>query len=201
MVMTEKELERYRKGDVYDGTVSHEIKEKVNNLNRQGFNRLEGVENYKTIGHVTYFKDNDKFNKILDKDLVDSQFVVYNNAESELDYLEYIQEEDSKTQFLGVHDIDEVLFSKSKMSKYTDTSYRFSNDIVTEDGLFISSDWFTPIAVSFRGTIHYIPTKVFGEDKFYSIREYIQYRYNTKVELEYMNLNEGVLVFYVKQEK
>lgn len=199
--MTEKELERYRKGDVYDGTVSHEIKEKVNNLNRQGFNRLEGVENYKTIGHVTYFKDNDKFNKILDKDLVDSQFVVYNNAESELDYLEYIQEEDSKTQFLGVHDIDEVLFSESKMSKYTATSYRFSNDIVTEDGLFISSDWFTPIAVSFRGTIHYIPTKVFGEDKFYSIREYIQYRYNTKVELEYMNLNEGVLVFYVKQEK
>lgn len=199
--MTEKELERYRKGDVYDGTVSHEIKEKVNNLNRQGFNRLEGVENYKTIGHVTYFKDNDKFNKILDKDLVDSQFVVYNNAESELDYLEYIQEEDSKTQFLGVHDIDEVLFSESKMSKYTATSYRFSNDIVTEDGLFISSDWFTPIAVSFRGTIHYIPTKVFGEDKFYSIREYIQYRFNTKVELEYMNLNEGVLVFYVKQEK
>lgn len=199
--MTERELEGYKLGKVYDGTVSQEVKDKFKQLNRQGFNRLEGVGGYTTNGHVTYLEEIGMFDKLLDKDLVEGKFVEYIKDYSEEEYLEHIQEEESQSKFLGIHDIEELKFSESEMSKYTATSYRFSDDIVTEEGLFISSDWFTPIAVSFRGTLHYIPTKVFGEDKFYTIREYLQYRFNTKVQLDYMNLNEGVLVFYVKQIK
>lgn len=198
--MNIEELEQYKKGEVYDGTVNLDIKEKFNTLNREGFNRLENITNFESEGLTVYVKDFTNFNKLLDKEVNNNEVVQYETVDSELGYLQTIGQNTSGGLFLGVHDIEEQELSSATMEKYTATSYRFSEDIVNGTELFVSSDWFTPIAITHkhRGNIVYLPKKLFGEDKFYTIREYVEYLYNCEVELDSATINDGVLVLEVK---